>query len=203
MASFAKNEIDVSKINNGQRYQNGDVVDAEAINTPIEASYYAQETAKDALQRAAAALDKVKGALGETSAFSLLDVYQIGSIYMSVLETSPALLFGGDWEALQDRFLLGAGSLPANLLGGHTNLLLSAAIGAFDNDTASLGYCATSPIMDENYGFNYGFWHSDNLDNISTGRTNHSTRVYDWVQKTDNPSLYPPYLTVYMWKRIG
>lgn len=203
MASFAQNEIDVSKINNGQRYQNGDVVDAEAINTPIEASYYAQETAKDALQRAAAALDKVKGALGETSAFSLLDAYPIGSVYMSVVETSPALIFGGDWEALQDRFLLGAGSLPANLLGGHMNLQLSAAIGAFDSNTGALGYCATGPIRDENYGFNYGFRHSDNLAGISTGRINHSTRVYDWVQKTDNPSLYPPYLTVYMWKRIG
>lgn len=202
MASFAQNEIDVSKINNGQRYQNGDVVDAEAINSPIEASYLAQETAKNALQRAATALDKVNGALGENSAFSLLDAYPIGSIYMSVAETSPALLFGGDWERLPERFLLPAGDVfKAGTQGGYNQMHFSAAIGAFDSNTASLGYLATGAIP--NSGFTYGSHFDYNVENISSGRVNHSTVVYDWIQGTTTPSLIPPYLAVYMWKRIG
>lgn len=36
-------------------------------------------------------------------------VYPVGSIYMSVASASPAILFGGTWEQLKDRFLLGAG----------------------------------------------------------------------------------------------
>ena len=36
-------------------------------------------------------------------------VYPVGSIYISVSETSPHDLFGGTWERLKDRFLLAAG----------------------------------------------------------------------------------------------
>lgn len=37
-------------------------------------------------------------------------IYPVGSIYMSVNSTSPASLFGGTWVAIQEKFLLGAGS---------------------------------------------------------------------------------------------
>lgn len=37
-------------------------------------------------------------------------VYPVGSIYMSVNSTSPATLFGGTWQQIEDRFLLSAGS---------------------------------------------------------------------------------------------
>ena len=35
-------------------------------------------------------------------------VYPIGSIYMSIHSTSPATLFGGTWEPIYAKFLLGA-----------------------------------------------------------------------------------------------
>ena len=48
---------------------------------------------------------------GGIDALSILDlVYPVGSVYMSVNSTSPATLFGGTWEQIQDRFLLAAGS---------------------------------------------------------------------------------------------
>lgn len=41
----------------------------------------------------------------------LLDrTYPIGSIYMSVNSTEPSTLFGGTWERLKGRFLIGAGT---------------------------------------------------------------------------------------------
>ena len=46
----------------------------------------------------------------QSSGASLSDVYPVGSIYMSVNNTDPGTLFGGTWEQLEDRFLLGAGS---------------------------------------------------------------------------------------------
>ena len=41
-------------------------------------------------------------------------IYPIGSIYMSVQNVNPSILFGGTWEKIEDRFLLAAGaSYPA------------------------------------------------------------------------------------------
>ena len=46
---------------------------------------------------------------------SILDAYPVGSIYMSVVETNPAELFGGTWEAMPGRVLLGAGVSDFNI----------------------------------------------------------------------------------------
>ena len=51
----------------------------------------------------------VDGKTGDVSV-DMLGAYPVGSIYMSVGETSPASLFGGTWERIEDRFLLASGS---------------------------------------------------------------------------------------------
>ena len=57
----------------------------------------------------------------KTWAEMLLANYPVGAIYLSVNSTSPASLFGGTWEQLKDRFLLGAGnSYSINATGGAT-----------------------------------------------------------------------------------
>ena len=63
---------------------------------------------------------------------SILNAYPVGSIYMSVVETNPAELFGGTWEAIAPgRVLLGAGeytpsiSYTAGDKGGVTSKILN------------------------------------------------------------------------------
>ena len=44
------------------------------------------------------------------SNFILDNVYPVGSIYMNVNSTNPGTLFGGTWEQIQGKFLLGMSS---------------------------------------------------------------------------------------------
>ena len=44
----------------------------------------------------------------ETTIFDA--IYPVGSIYISTTEEGPQALFGGEWERIEDRFLLAAGS---------------------------------------------------------------------------------------------
>ena len=46
---------------------------------------------------------------------NILQAYPVGSIYMSVVETNPAELFGGTWEAMPGRVLVGAGVSDFNI----------------------------------------------------------------------------------------
>ena len=46
----------------------------------------------------------------DNTTLSLLSSYPVGSIYQSVNTTSPASLFGGSWEKIEGRFLLGSSS---------------------------------------------------------------------------------------------
>ena len=78
-------------------------------------------------------------------------IYPVGAIYMSVNSTSPATLFGGTWERIQGRFLVGAGTngqtgnnllnLSAGATGGETNHTLKAA----ESGVPSHGHGFTQP----------------------------------------------------------
>ena len=71
-------------------------------------------------------LDDVYAPKGQ-SGITLNDVYPVGSIYTSVNSTNPSTLFGGTWEQLQNRFLLGAGSSYTNgATGGASTVSLTA-----------------------------------------------------------------------------
>ena len=124
-------------------------------------------------------------------------IYPIGSIYISVNSTSPATLFGGTWEQLKDRFLLSAGNTyKAGTTGGEANHTLTV------DEMPS-----HSHSTDRNAG-----WPSPNAgsDGWSINYNNYETYPYaTWHEGTDNTggsqahNNMPPYLTVYMWKRIS
>ena len=59
-------------------------------------------------------IDDAVDRLDEVIENIMLAVYPVGSIYLSVNSTSPATLFGGTWEQLKDRFLLGVGDTYIN-----------------------------------------------------------------------------------------
>lgn len=69
---------------------------------------------------------------------SALAAYPVGSIYMSVNQTSPATLFGGTWQRIQDTFLLAAGTTySAGATGGEATHILTPSETALKSHTHS------------------------------------------------------------------
>ena len=146
---------------------------------------------------------------------SLSSVYPVGSIYMSVNSTSPATLFGGKWERIQDRFLLAAGSTYAagSMDGEATHTLTEAELPdhrhTFTTDSAGahthqLGRNKDSLASGSKYDkpnnasstSDHGYKSTSNGAHTHTGTT-------DGAGGNGKHNNMPPYLTVYMWKRIS
>jgi len=80
-------------------------------------------------------------AAGACTSLGIVDlIYPVGSIYMSVNSTSPATLFGGTWERIQDRFLLAAGSsYSAGGTGGSADATLPSHTHTFTGSSVTSG----------------------------------------------------------------
>lgn len=134
---------------------------------------------------------------GKTWAERLLDIYPIGSIYMSTTSTSPASLFGGTWEQLQDRFLLGAGSTySAGSAGGEaTHTLTKSEMPSHYHELKNIcwgGDAGASVTSDGDY-----LVYDGNSVSPPSGQ---------YIGSTGGGSAHnnmPPYLAVYMWKRVS
>ena len=134
---------------------------------------------------------------GRTWDEHLLDIYPIGSIYMSAGSASPASLFGGTWERLKDRFLLGAGdSYAAGGTGGEATHTLTV------NELPAHTHTATA------YGISSGDYTANAArlvykDNTTTAWISEGL---SWVNSTGGSQSHnnlPPYLAVYMWRRVS
>lgn len=66
--------------------------------------------------------------LASFRAVMLETIYPVGSIYMSVNEANPGVLFGGTWEQIKDKFLLSSGdTYAAGAEGGSPTVALAEA----------------------------------------------------------------------------
>jgi microcystin-dependent protein len=136
---------------------------------------------------------------GNTWATMLTTVYPVGSIYTSVNSTSPASLFGGTWEQLKDRFLLGAGSSYSNgATGGEKNHTLT--VNEMPAHIHGLAFRGGAIADGGNSPFNEG--------NVFGQGGKHNFNEYsgDVVASTGGSQPHnnmPPYLAVYMWKRVA
>lgn len=127
----------------------------------------------------------VKAAIAEAK----LAAWPIGSIYMSVNSTNPASLFGGTWEALSERFLIGAsGSYPAGSTGGSSiHTISKSELPSYTLADAVLANGTNSAkVTTSNSGWGIPNW---KYGEITTGGNGSSF------------SILPPYLSVWMWKR--
>lgn len=131
-------------------------------------------------------------------------IYPIGSVFITVNNVNPkTYLPNTNWELIEDRFLLGAGSTyTAGATGGNENHTHS-----LDNGYAQITY--TWQDSQNRLGLNIkqvNSWYMTRYTKSSgAGYEDGSKISYDAAQlagSTDSSSNMPPYLVVYMWKRI-
>lgn len=131
--------------------------------------------------------------------------HPVNSLYTSIGATEPAALFGGTWERIKDVFLLSAGDMyPAGSTGGEATHELTV------NELAEHDHMQR--LANSNYDFNAILHHEG-----GTG-TARGTQVTQNVEYFEDGTGYvmtvtsggnqphnnmPPYLTVYVWKRIA
>ena len=141
-----------------------------------------------ALPKDATAADSSKLG-GKTLEELMLAIYPVGSIYMSVAAVSPETLFGGTWERLKDRFLLGAGDHYENdSTGGEAETALEVNhLPPHDHETY------TRAVYSGNGSYTSLCKESQSVATDKTGQTGGG----------EPHNNMPPYLVVNMWKRMS
>ena len=135
--------------------------------------------------------DKVEDTIAALAAnFGILDaMYPIGTIYQSTKSTNPSTFLGGTWTALTGRVLVGAGTdFPAGTTGGEATHTLTV------EEMPAHTHPSTKPNIIQNTATGpsaYGYLGDGSYTNSGTsgGGAAHNNM--------------PPYLAVYMWKRIA
>lgn len=125
-------------------------------------------------------------------------VYPVGSIYISVNETNPGTLFGGTWEQIKDRFLLGTTNTPGTTGGSKTHNHGAGNLGAcFDPSNDYSNACFRTIDLETSYNLK-GYWRNT----YSSGGGSSGVGI-PVVGHTSTENNMPPYMEVYMWKRIA
>ena len=166
-----------------------------------------------------------------TSIQSIVDIiYPVGSIYMSVNSTSPAVLFGGTWAQIQDTFLLAAGSTySAGDTGGEaTHILTTSETPAHTHERGTMNITGTVTMHGQEKpglfnGITGAFAANRHESSAYVTQADLTSRTYsggsdsgfnfdasrNWTGSTSSVggngahNNMPPYLAVYMWKRTA
>jgi len=130
----------------------------------------------------------------------LQQVYPVGSIYISTLNTSPSTLFGfGTWEQIKDTFLLAAGdTYSAGSTGGEAEHTLTI------DEMPSHTHRFKTDINSPDFNISWPEWteYVEGWKQVGNETESPASQVtYNGGGQPHNNM--PPYLTVYMWKRIG
>lgn len=144
--------------------------------------------------------------------------FPVGSIYISVNSTNPSTYFGGTWEQIKGRFLVGTGANEANttnywgeMAAGQHNPLVGE-MGGECRHTLTVSEMpshahAMRVVKDLATDSGGNLPKGNNSAGNNAGWTDYWTGAGDYaIQNTGGGGAHnnmPPYLAVYMWKRTA
>ena len=142
--------------------------------------------------------DKNSGGVVQIKGVNIFQyIYPVGAVYISTTLVDPAVLFGGTWRRIEDRFLLAASEVyAAGSVGGEASHLLT------ENEMPRHRHVGIYGGNSERKG-GYGSTgtHTGTLnENTATEFERFTTGYAGGGQAHNN---MPPYLSVYMWERIS
>jgi hypothetical protein len=179
----------------------------EAVSADLPAHITTIDSEIEALQSTVSSLQSTVNGL----VINLQKIYPVGSVYCNASNNAnPADIVGfGTWEAFgQQRVLVGVGptapfDTPANT-GGNANAVLPAHThsGATDyQGSHAHSYQRFTGGQGGSFGAgNFGQYSANNTDN--QGSHAHNITINSAGVSPVNQN-YPPYITVYMWKRTA
>lgn len=154
-------------------------------------------------------------------------IYPVGSVYVSVNSANPSTLFGGTWEQIKGRFLLGQGNNVTNTTNywgtydANTCNFPNGEMGGEPLHTLTVNEMPSHTHAQNPHGHSArakGFNGTSNTNGFYMLRRNRNDDGYDDVsanaaipatatnQNTGGSASHnnmPPYLVVYMWKRVS
>jgi hypothetical protein len=153
----------------------------------------------------------LNGNATSASSIPLDKIYPVGAIYLSVDSTSPAALFGGTWERIKDRFLLAAGdTYAAESTGGeakHKLTIDEMPYHEHEQRAFVYGYSGwpSADIPPYTVAFSYGggsYFQASGTVSVNGTMTSMNSSTSGCGGGNPHNNM-PPYLAVYMWKRIA
>lgn len=144
-------------------------------------------------------------------------IYPVGSIYTSIIDTNPSILFGGMWERIEGKFLFAADSTyTAGTTGGeieHTITVDELPTHSHNATTSTNGAHSHQIGTDKDVSYSAGgaCWSVHNtssgaayVNGYTSSSGNHShTLTTDDVGGNLPHNNMPPFISVYMWVRTS
>ena len=143
------------------------------------------------------------GGMAEKGKFKIYDslqfegcIFPIGYIYMSMVDENPARWFGGTWEKIEEKFLLGASSAyPVGTTGGEATHTLTV------NEMPKHQHRIWTKAENTGTG-NYYSYVTEMVKGVYYGTDEHQNQVEATGGGQPHNNM-PPYLAVYMWQRTA
>lgn len=124
--------------------------------------------------------------------FDIYNLYPVGSIYMSVNSTNPSNYFGGTWERIKGKFLLAADDNIYKLgdTGGEATHTLTINEMPSHNHSIEMTSGGVAYQVERVPFGNQSVWGNSNMPIKPTGGSQPHNNM-------------PPYLAVYVWKKVA